>query len=461
MAVGVRVPSLAPYKRNPERVMKFTWEDSGVTKKKLNVEVPAEKVTELLDAKIKQAGKTAKLKGFRPGKAPLGMIKKLYGPQLEQEVTQELINSSMDDALKEKEYNLAVSPSLDDSSYEDGKPFTFSLSMEIKPSFEVENYEDIELKKEEVNVTPEMMEDRIEQLRKSQGTINPVEDPGPIKDGDMAVISYKAFVGEEPVEGGDNPSYQLEVGKGNFSKGFEDNLIGMTVDEDKEFTVKFAEDHYSSAFANKEVRFEVVLTGVKEMVLPELNDDFAKGLGADIETMEALEERLKQDMIAMEERRIEEDLRKALNEKLLELVDFELPEGMVQGELESMVEKTKFNLERSGLSLEAAGMSIEKLKEDYQSMAEKQVKTSLILEKIATEKSLTVSEEELKMRIFQMAAQSGQDPEKMMELYSQNYMLGQLSRSILEEKTLNFVMENANIDNTSESAEADSEIDAG
>ncbi|MBW1717123.1 MAG: trigger factor [Deltaproteobacteria bacterium] len=437
--------------------MDFNWEEIGPTKKKLVVETPAEIVSARMNENFRQVQKQAKFKGFRPGKAPLSMIKRIYGPQVEEEVTQKLINEALTEALEQADLNLAVPANLEESNYVEGEPYRFTLSLEIKPKFTIEGYDGLELTREPVEVTEEMTDKRLEQLREAYATTTSIEGERPLQTGDIAVIDYTAYVGEEALEGGENPSYQLEVGSGNFNPDFEAELVGLSKGENKEISVTFKENHYNPKLAGKDVRFEVKLLDIKEKVLPDLDDEFAKDLGAEFKTFDDLKEQIQSDLTRMEEQRVEELLRSQLRDKLLELVEFDIPESLVQQEVEAMVANTKFNFSRSGLSLETAGMSEEKLKEDYQPVAEKKVKTNLILEKIAKDKELTVTEDELKAKMFQIARETGQPIENIIEFYNQNNMLKSLSHQVLTEKTLNFLIENANIRDTQDSSESEAE----
>ena len=428
--------------------MNFIWEDIEPTTKKLKVEVPAETVTDRIQKALVQVRRSSKFKGFRPGKAPLAMIKRMYGAQIEQEVTQELINESVPIALDETEYELAAAPNLEESDYKDGEPYRFTLALEIKPQFDISGYDGIELSRDSVNVTGEMIDERLEQFRQAYATTKTVEEDRPLKEGDLALIDYQTFVDGEPLEGGVNSNYQLEVGSGVFNEDFESELVGLSKDENKEITVTFDDKHYNPKLAGKEARFEVKVIDIKEKILPDLNDEFAKDLGGEFEGLDDLKKQVEEDLIKVEERRVEESLQNMLKEKLSGLVELDIPESMVQRELESMIANMKFNLERSGLSLETAGMSEEKLREEYQPTALKQVKTSLILERITREKELSVTEEELQNRMLGIARESGQPPEKVLELYNQNHVLASLRSSMLEEKTLNNLLENAIIQDT-------------
>jgi len=428
--------------------MDFHLETLGATKRKMSVEVPAETVQSELNQALNQVRKTSKLKGFRPGKAPKEIIKRMFGPQIEQEVAQNLLNESLPKALNEAGLSLASSPVLEDSRLSEGEPFHFTVSFEIKPQFQISGYEGLPLTKKTLNITEEMVDKKMEDLRQAYATTRSLAEDRPARTADLAVLDYKSYIGQEPIEGGSNPNYQIEIGSGRFNKDFESQLEGMTKDEEKSITVSFPDDHYNPKLAGQTVRFEVKLVDIKEKVLPELNDDFAKDLGEKIETLAKLRELVRQDMISSEEARIENQVRDQLKDKLLELVDFESPESMVNAEIESMISTTRFNLERSGLNLEAMGFAEAKMKEDYRPDAVKRVKTALILLQIAEDKGFEVSAEELNDRLLQMAREIGQPPEIVKEFYSKNDRLSTLNEAMLREKTLNYLLENANIEFT-------------
>lgn len=427
--------------------MEFQWEEIGVHKKKLSVTISAEDVQAKVDEGLAVARKQAKFKGFRPGKAPMAMVKKAYGPQVEHQVSEELVNEALPKALEEKGLDLAGPPSLDESSFELGKPFTFAMSFEVKPVFELSGYEGLELTREPVNVTEEMVDERLNQILEGYAATVDLEEPRPIEKGDIAVIDYKAMIGGEPVEGGANPNFQLEVGAGYFNEDFEAQLIGAAKDEEKQIAVEFEETFYNPRLAGQKVEFTVKVLDIKLKKLPELNDEFVAQLGQErLKTVDDLKLYVKGELARMEHQRVTEMLNASLHDKLCELTEFDAPEGMIEREIESMIYGTKMNLQRSGLSLEAAGLSEDKMRADYHDQAVKNVKVGLIMGKIAEENDIQVSENEINTRIYMMALQSGQQPDKVFEMYNTPQMIAGLTESILAEKTMKFLLEKANIE---------------
>ena len=425
--------------------MNFDLEDAGPTKRRLNVEVPAEKAQADLDQALKLAQKQARLKGFRPGKVPKQMIKRMFGDQVEQEVAKNLIQETLPEAMEKVESKPVSPPVLEESHFKEGDPFRYTVSFDVKPEFEITGYKGLPLSRETVNVTEEMVDKKIEDLRQAHAATRSLEEDRPLEAGDLALIDYQAYIGDKPLEGATNPNYQLEVGSGSFNPDFEARLEGMNKGQSKEITVTFPEDHYNPKIAGHEVRFEVKLNDIKEKIYPELTSEFVKDLGRDIETLEELRELIRKELTAAENQRVESQLRDQLTGKLRDLVDFEVPEGLLGQEIEAMVSNTQFNLKRSGLSLEAMGMSEAKLREDYRPEALTRVKNALILERIAEENGLEVSDEDLEDRIGQIARETGQPPESIRQIYSNNNIMDSLREACLTEKTLNYLLESANI----------------
>jgi trigger factor len=440
-----------------EKRMNFNTEELGATKRKLNVEVPADLVKTEFDRSAGLLRKKARIKGFRPGKVPIGIVKKLFAPQIEQEVTQNLLNQALPEAMENLEETVVTSPNLEDSNLVEGEPFRFSVSFEVKPNFEITGYQGLSLTREKVDITSEMVDRKIEEIRQSSATTMSLTEDRPIAKGDLAVIDYKAFSGEEPIEGAANPNYQLEVGGEKFNPDFEAELVGLVKGDHKQIMVNFPEDHYNPKLAGKEVKFEVDVLDIKEKVVPELNDEFVKDLGQELETVAELTDQVKKDMIEAAEKQAENKVSEQAHEKLLELVEFEVPESMISQELEGMVSNTMFNFKRSGLSMESFGMSEAKLREEYRPAAEKRVRLALILEKIAKDQELSVAEEEINERIMELARDSGQPPEVIRDIYNKNNMMDSLTASCLTEKTLKFILESANIEtiDPSESSDVD------
>ena len=437
--------------------MNWNIEELGATKRKMTVEVPAEKARGQYETALKDIQKQARIKGFRPGKVPITMIKRMFGSQIEQDVAQKLIEESLPEAIKDVSDIMVSQPTLEDSQFAEGEPFRFTVTFEVRPEFEIAGYEGLTLEKEALKVTDEMVDNKLEELRRAYATTKSVEEERPVREGDLAVIDYTSYEGDQPIEGGANPNYQLEVGAGRFHKIFESELVGMNKGEEKEITVSFPDNHYNPKLSGKDIRYQAKLIDIKEKVLPTLDDEFAKDLGQETETLEALQNRIREDLTRGEENRIQGELEKQVGEKLSDLVEFELPENLVAQELDGMIQNTAFNLKRSGLSMEAMGLDENKMREEMRPQAEKRVKVALILDRISKEKEIEVEEEDENDSLMRIARDMQQPPESIREIYNKNNWMAQLREGILAEKTLKFVIDSANIVETEMAKDAEAE----
>ena len=426
--------------------MNVNIEDLGATRKKMTVELPADKVAQEFEKTLDLLRRQARLKGFRPGKAPASIIRRMFAAHIEQEVTKGLMEEALPDALEQVAETLVSQPALEESTFKEGEPYRFTVSFEVLPVFEVDGYKGLALTREKVNVTDEDVNKKLEDLRQAYATTQSLEEERPVAEQDFAVIDYTAFDGQEPIEGAANPNFQLEVGAGNFNEAFEKELVGMTKQEKKEISVDFPEGHYNPKLAGNHVRFEVTLLDIKEKVIPELNDEFAQDLDPELESVDQLREKLMSDMTAGENRRVDGLVRQQVREKLLELVEPEVPESMIGRETEGMISSTAFNLKRSGLSLEAMGMSEVQLRDNYRPEAEKRVRTALILDRIAKREELEATQEDLDGSLLEISRETGQPLEMISEYYKNSNMLDSLRESTLTEKTLKFIIDSATIE---------------
>ena len=316
--------------------------------------------------------------------------------------------------------------------------------MEVRPQFELKDYTGVEVERKKVSITEEEVQNRLEQIRKANGKLEPLDEERPIGKEDYAVLTYESFENGLPLEV-KAENFLLRVGSQDFHPQFEEALIGLKKGDRKEIEIDFEESFYHKKLAGRRVVFKVEVVDIKRMVLPELNDDFAKNLGADLKDVEDLRNKVRENMIAQEEKRSDRDLKQRLLEKISEGVDFEIPEILLESEMDYAVENVRQNLIRSGSSLEKAGLSEEKLKEEFRPASRKRVKEMLILGEIARQKELSVTEEELTEGYGELARESGQDPDIIKQYYEVRNMVDSLKERLLEQKTLNYLVEHAKV----------------
>ena len=425
--------------------MKTNLEKISAVKRKLTVEVEAEEVGKRVNEAYKTIGKKAKIPGFRPGKIPRKILERYFAEQVADDVTRSLVSETLPKAVEETQSFPLTMPVVENETLRMGQDFKYAAVMEVKPTIELKPYKGLDAEKEIVSITDEAVDRELEEIRKSSGQLKPTEAGRGVQDGNYAVIGYEGFEGEEPLEGVKAQDFLVRVGSHEFHPEIEKALIGLKIGEKTEIKIDFGQDDTNSRLAGKRVNFKVEVRDIKVMDLPELNDDFAKNLGADFSDLETLKKRIKEDLIAREEKRADVELKKSLLKKISDTVEFELPECLVDSEIRYSIEGLKRNLMRMGSNMEKAGLKEEKLKEDLRPAAERRVKDLLILGEIAKESDLTISEAELSEGYKEMAEKIGQDPQVLRQYYEANQLVDPLRERLLEEKTLNYVVETANI----------------
>ena len=425
--------------------MKTKLEEISSVKKKLEIEIEAGEVSRRIEEAYRELRRGVKLPGFRPGKVPRKILERRFGNQVIDDVTRRLVNETLPKAVEETNTIPLSMPIIENEILKLGQSFRYSAVMEVRPEFELKDYMGVEVEKEIFSVADEDVEAQLEEIRKTHGQLSSVETERGIKEEDFAVIEYEGLEDGKALEGIKNSNFLIRVGSNDFHPDFEKALIGLKKGETSEFNVDF-EDHYSQAkLAGKSVKFKVKVIDIKEMNLPELNDDFAKNLGADFQDLGDLKGKIRETLVDREEKRVDRELKMRLLKKVSDSVVFELPESLVESELNGAMENIRQNLLRSGSNMEKAGLNEKKLKEDLRPASEKRVKDMLVLGEIARGNDLNITEAELLAGFKELALSTGQDPEALRQYYEANNLRESFRQQLLEEKTLNYLVKGANI----------------
>jgi len=424
--------------------MKTNVEDISPVKKRLMIEIDAKEIDNRVDKAYRQFGKRARVKGFRPGKVPRKILENYFSEDILGDVTSSLIKETLPEAIEEtKTYPLNM-PVIENDTVRKGQDYKYSAVFEVKPEFEIKDHLGIEVEREEVSVTEEDVARQLDQIREARGKLLSVGDERGIKQGDVVIIDYVGFDGDKEIEGVKAENYGLRIGDKQFYQGVEEALMGSKKGDQIEVRVDFEDDYFHSALAGKSVNFKVRVKDIKEVELPDLDDEFVKSLG-DFEGLTELEERIKEDLTVREQARVEKDLKEKVLEKVTDSVAFQLPESLVDAETKGSVERIKQDLLKSGSSLQKAGLNEARLEEEIRPVAEKRVKGMLALAEIAAKNGLKVEESDLAESFKEISRSTGQDPETIRNYYETNDLIGALRESILKEKTLKYLVDNAKV----------------
>jgi trigger factor len=361
------------------------------------------------------------------------------------DVTRRLVNETLPKAVEETNTIPLSMPVIENEILKLGQNFKYSALMEVRPEFELKDCTGLEVEKERFSVKEEDVEAQLEEIRKTHGQLSSIEKERGIKEEDFAVIEYEGSEEGRALEGVKNTNFLIRVGSNDFHPDFEKALVGLKKGDISEFDVDFEKDYAQPKLAGRSVRFKVKVIDIKEMRLPELDDKFAKDLGADFKDLNDLKEKIRETLVEREEKRVDRELKMRLLKKVSDSVDFELPESLVDSELNGAIENIRQNLLRSGSNMEKAGLDEEKLREDLKPASEKRVKDMLVLGEIARSNDLNITEAELSGGFKDLALSTGQDPAALRQYYEANNLKESFRQQLLEEKALNYLVKGANI----------------
>lgn len=424
--------------------MKAQIEELGPIKKKISIEVEPADYQKELEKAYGKLQKEVQIKGFRKGKVPREILEKYYKERTESQVLTQLLEQSYVWALGEHKIMPVSQPKVSDLKTL-GQGLTYVAEVEVKPEIEAKNYKGIKLEKMSVEVSEEDIAKELEALRSSHAQISPAAEDAVIAQNHIAVIDFLGKIDGKVFAGGEGKGVSVEVGAGRFLEDFEKGLIGMKKGQSKNIDVKFPKEYPSKDLAGKTAQFEMTLNDVKEKILPELNDDFARDLG-NFESLAQVKEKLKEHMGHQKESGAKSDLSQQILDHLIKENAFDVPDSMVEMELDSMLENAKRQLEQQRLTLEQAGITEEAFRAQNKEASLRRVKAFLLFDGIAKAENIQVTIEELRARIEQIAQSVGQSVETVEGHYRQNNMLHMLQAQISEEKILDFLIGQSKIE---------------
>lgn len=381
--------------------------------------------------------------GFRKGKAPKSIIEKMYGKAVfYDEALNNLLPEVYDDALKESKLDVVSRPDIEVVSIDDNGVL-LKAKVYTKPTAEVDNYKGLEVTKEKVEVTEEDINAEIDSIRQRNARLITVTDRA-VEDGDETIIDFEGFVDDEPFEGGKAEKHSLKIGSKSFIPGFEDQIIGKNTGDEFDVTVTFPEDYNAENLAGKVAVFKVKLHEIKKSELPELDDEFVKDV-SEFNTVEEYKEDINKKIAERKEKVAENNLEEHLIDELLANTKVELPQPMIENEIDGFVKDYEYRLSSQGGNLDMyfqyTGLNMEQLRNSFKDQAERQVKTRLALEEIIKFEGITATEEDLEKELKKIADGYKVD----LETVKKSIPAENLNTDICLRKAVEFVKENANI----------------
>ncbi|MBW1613638.1 MAG: trigger factor [Deltaproteobacteria bacterium] len=433
--------------------METSIEEISQVKRQINVEIETEEVAKKLDQAYNKLSKRAKVKGFRPGKAPRRILEQYYGKEIMTDVKNDLIKESFSKVIEETKLFPLGNPSIEAEAIQPGKNFNYTILMEIRPDFELKEYMGIPVEKEILNISEDNVDKKLKELREAHAQLVSINEERGIKEGDYVIINYDCTWKDEHVKGIEGKDFMIHIGDKNFYPEIESGIRGLKKAEKKDIKIDFSEDFSDRRLANKSVTFHISVEDIKKKDLPDLNDDFARSLGKEFKSLADLRERVKKEITLQEEKRIDSELKKRLLKKITAKVDFELPQTMVENEIEHSMATIKQNFLRAGTKLESANISEDTMRQDLKLAAEEKVKEGLILSKIADLEGIKLEDSDIRDGFQELAAQTGQNLAILQQYYEKNNLMDSFRNQILMEKILNHLVQGAKISEVQEISE--------
>lgn len=413
--------------------------------RKISITLPESIVQKELKAAYDKVQKDVKLKGFRRGKVPRSVILKNFQHKVESEVAEKLVQDTYFSAIEQEKIDPVVHPEISEPRFKDDGTFSYVAMIDTKPEFELQGYKGLEVEKPVVAVSEEEISAELESLRLEMAPLSSVGDR-PVAKGDIAVVDFQGYHNDKPMKEVKNDNFSVDVGSGRVSPEFEDKLVGMKKGEEASHEVEFPANYANPVLAGKKVTFKVKVKDVKERLLPELDDEFAKDVGSEYASLAELKTAIHDRIVKQKEEKSDGDLTDRIMHKLLDTHTFPVPIRLVRYEVEEMIKATVKSLEQNGMDLESAGINREELAERNRVTAEKRVRGDFILKKIAEVEAIKITDEDMDRGFKRIGDQYNMPVAQVKQYFggSRDDLLPFVNE-LLNEKILTFLRAEANL----------------
>ncbi len=414
----------------------------------LEVEVGAPEFQEAIEKATKKLAKKVNIPGFRKGRAPKNILYSYLGKDaIYAEAVDDFLPEVYIKALEKAEIEPIDQPEIDLASYEEGDPLIFTAEIPVKPDVKLGDYKGIEVKNTVEEVTDKDVDNYLEAMQQKHAQLESITDKS-LEDGNTSVIDFEGFLQGVPFEGGKGENYNLVIGSNTFIPGFEEQLIGMNINEEKEISVTFPEEYQKEELAGQDVVFKVKLNEIKVKKLMPIDDEFAKDI-SEFESLEELKRDVKNNLNKAKEQEIEQQSRSKILNTIAEECEVEIPNVLVDRKVDELLNKMNFRLKQQGMNLEDymkfTNTTDEQLREQYKEIADKEVKIDLALEAIAKLENLEITDEEIDEELKEIAEQNKQPVEQIKAILQMQNQLPIIKDGLLKDKTIKFLISNANV----------------
>ena len=421
--------------------MKTEFVDVNETRKNVRVEIPTDVVSAEIDRIAKDYSKKARIPGFRPGKAPANVIKQRFKDQILHEVAHDLIPRAVDDALRERGVEAVDTPDVRDVTIEEGQPLTFTASFDTLPSFDPGDLSTISLRRPSSRIEESVVDQSLQRLRDRAARHEPVEGRG-VDHGDTVAVDLERRHTDGTSQ--KHADVSIELGAKANPPGFDEQLLGLEPGATKSFTIHYPADYPIGELANTDVSYTVAVKGIKRRVLPDLDDEFAKDLG-EFDTLDALRARVRADLEEEGRHAADRDVRAELMKQLAARLPFEVPQPLVEREIDRRLEEFARRLIDQNIDPRQAGIDWNAFRESQREVAREAVAAALVLDEVSRREHLDVTEDELEREVSRYADRSGRTPAAVRAALEKEGGLSRVSAGLRREKSIDFAMARATI----------------
>jgi trigger factor len=408
-------------------------------KHSLEITVPVADVVEETGRVVSELQKKVRLPGFRPGKAPVGLVKSKFAGDIRQDVLEKLVPKALRAAAEKENLKWVGTPNIKDVHFHDGEPLTFKAEIEVAPEIELGDYRGLLIHYAEPVVADADIDKRLDEIRERKAEyVN--EDPRPLVDGDYALLALESISGVDEKVSQDE--IMVKIGDEATMAAFSENLRGVAPDESREFDVVYPEDYDRKPLAGRTVRFRATVKAVRRKELPELNDEFAKDLG-DYQTLDELKDVIRKAILGEREQKAQEDAKHELIDRLVDLHDFPVPDAYIDRQVEINVENQLRTLAAQGIDPKSIKLDWAKVRESQKDRAARDVKASLLLDKIGDREAIAATQEEVDREVQRIAKQQREAVALTRAKLQKEGVIGRIAGNIRTEKTLNFLFEHS------------------
>jgi trigger factor len=411
-------------------------------RRELELEIPAEDVTKATERVAKELARVARVPGFRPGKAPVSLIKRRFADDIKGEVLQSLVPERVEKAVAEQKLSPVSQPQVDKLDFNEGQPLKFRAVFEVLPEFELGTYKGLEIEMPPMNVTDEDVNKALEETRERAAAFAPVEGRA-VENGDFAQLK---LVGT-PADGGEPinaDSVLCHVGAEETMEPFNEALRGANIGDHKEFDVEYPADYPDEKLAGKKFHYAADVTGIKTKQLPELNDEFAKDV-SDAATLEELKTKIRESLVHQRDHRQKDLQRERVITELVKLHDFPVPESLVESQMDVRLERMVRSLAQQGVDPRAVNLDWSALRGRQQDRAKDDVKAELIIDRIASTENIETTDEEVEHELQHLASHSGESVEAIRARLTKQGALDRMKAKLRSDKTLDWLAQNASV----------------